>query len=88
MITRRVVLGASVGLCCASHSFAATPTATREAEDALRSLEQSHGGRLGVMILRPRDGASVSHRPAARFPMASTFTLRAAAAVLRRGDRG
>jgi len=88
MITRRVALGASAGLWFASPSLAAPGAATSDAETALRSLEQRRGGRLGVMILRPRDGASVSHRPDERFPMASTFKLLAAAAVLQRVDRG
>lgn len=58
------------------------------AKDALRRLERTSGGRLGVAIADVESGSTADHRADERFPMCSTFKLLAVAAVLARVDRG
>jgi len=53
-----------------------------------RTIEQSIGGRVGVMALDTRSGHSLQSRPDERFPMCSTFKWLLAAAVLSRSDAG
>lgn len=53
-----------------------------------QSLEAAHGGRLGVAALDSTNGSRITHRENERFPLCSTFKLLAAAAVLKRVDRG
>ncbi len=55
---------------------------------ALARIERERGGRLGVAMLDTRTGERVGQRGEERFPMASTFKLFVAAAVLSRVDRG
>jgi beta-lactamase class A len=66
-------------------SAMASPSA---ASLALSELERSAGGKLGVSLLVPSTGASVAHRGAERFGMASSFKLALAAVVLREADQG
>lgn len=54
----------------------------------LATLQEAHGGRLGVSILDTASGRRVDHRGEERFPMCSTFKLLAVAGVLARVDRG
>jgi beta-lactamase class A len=56
--------------------------------EAFARIERAHGGRLGVAVLDAASGATAAHRPAERFPMASTFKLFVAGAVLARVDPG
>jgi beta-lactamase class A len=59
-----------------------------EVEAALRGIEVARGGRLGVAVLDSGSGKAVGHRAEERFPLASTFKLLAAGAVLARVDAG
>lgn len=79
MRRRDFVLG-SAALLAAHPTFAAS--------DPFAALEARHGGRLGVAALDTSTGNRMAHRADERFPMCSTFKLVAAAAVLRRVDRG
>ena len=54
----------------------------------LRGIEAARGGRLGVAVLDSGSGKAVGHRAEERFPLASTFKLLAAGAVLARVDAG
>lgn len=94
MLTRRDVLGgARVGLLCAcgnggtAAQIGAEPRRPR-LEGALAAIERRSGGRLGVTVLDSGNRGHVSWRGDERFPMASTFKLLLAAAVLARADRG
>jgi len=58
------------------------------ATDAFATLEQRHGGRLGVAVLDTGSGRRLLHRADERFLMCSTGKLLAVAAVLARVDRG
>jgi beta-lactamase class A len=67
-----------VGACT---SWRAT-TGTSSAEDQLKQLESSAGGRLGVAALNTADGKQVNYRADERFPLCSTFKLVLVSAVL------
>jgi beta-lactamase class A len=54
----------------------------------IAALEKREGGRLGVFALDTATGRHLEHRGAERFAMCSTFKFLAAAAILRRVDRG
>src|ERR1700733_12188053 len=54
----------------------------------LAAIEKESGGRLGVAVLDTASRAFGGHRADERFPMCSTFKLLAAAAVLKRVERG
>jgi beta-lactamase class A len=51
-------------------------------------IEAARGGRLGVAVLDTGSGQGTGHRQEERFPLASTFKLLAAGAVLARVDGG
>ena len=57
-------------------------------EDPFVSLEERHGGRLGVFALDTQAGRLLAHRGDERFLMCSMFKLPLAAAVLARADAG
>jgi beta-lactamase class A len=80
---------AAAGLCCGF------PAGVARADDfagtlqpELATIETASGGRLGVAVLDTKTGARAAHRANERFPMCSTFKLLAAAAVLKRVDKG
>jgi beta-lactamase class A len=56
--------------------------------DRIAALEKREGGRLGVFALDTATGRHLDHRGGERFAMCSTFKFLAAAAILRRVDRG
>jgi beta-lactamase class A len=62
--------------------FAAPPSGE------LAALEKKLGGRLGLAVLDTGSGKAFAYRSDERFPMASTFKLILAAAILNRVDRG
>lgn len=66
---------------------AAAPKRFSALPAALRRLEQTNGGRLGVAVLDTGTGERSGHRANERFPMCSTFKFLLASAVLRRIDR-
>ena len=59
----------------------------RAIESALRSIEKSVDGRLGVAVHDLETGLRAGHRANELFPMCSTFKLMLAAAILARVDR-
>jgi beta-lactamase class A len=67
--------------CAAGNSFDELPS-------TLAGLERESGGRLGVAILDTKTGRNAAHRDTELFPLASTFKLLAAAAVLSLVDAG
>jgi beta-lactamase class A len=90
-LTRRATLiGAAALLPFAPLRAAASPKADAlgAAEARIATLEQQHGGRLGVVAMDTETGASITYRPDERFPLCSTFKFLAAAAILRRVDAG
>jgi len=93
MVTRRMFLlsaaSATAGMCFglrAERAHGEDFPADLQREFA--AIEQASGGRLGVAVLDTRTGARGAHRANERFPMCSTFKLLAAAAVLKRVDKG
>lgn len=64
---------------------AASP-ASAAAQDALEKLEQSAGGRLGVVAFDTGSGTAVEYRAGERFPFCSTFKTIVAAAILKRSE--
>lgn len=59
-----------------------------EFADTLVVLERESGGRLGVAVLDTKTGHNAGYRDTELFPLASTFKLLAAAAVLSLVDAG
>lgn len=55
---------------------------------AFARIEAARGGRLGVAVLDTGTGRRAGYRQDERFPLASTFKLLAAGAVLARADAG
>lgn len=73
----------------AAASIAAEPARMlSQPGDPFAALERPFGGRLGVAVFDAKSGRSFGHRARERFALCSTFKLIAAAAVLRRVDRG
>lgn len=80
MLNRRALVMASVALPFAN--------AAQAQPNPFAALEAQHGGHLGVAALDTGSGKRLVHRADERFAMCSTFKLLAAAAVLRKVDRG
>jgi beta-lactamase class A len=59
-----------------------------ELANTLAVLERESGGRLGVAVLDTKTGRNAAYRDTELFPLASTFKLLAAAAVLSLVDAG
>jgi beta-lactamase class A len=78
-----VALGGFVGL---TRAQAANGLADLSSQFA--RIEAARGGRLGVAVLDAASGQQVGYRQDERFPIASTYKLLAAAAVLARADAG
>jgi beta-lactamase class A len=57
-------------------------------DSAFAAIERESGGQLGVAAVVVENGRKVSHRDGEAFPMASTFKLPVALAVLARVDSG
>jgi beta-lactamase class A len=72
---------AAIPFVSACTSWRAT-TGSSSAEDQLKQLESSAGGRLGVSALNTADGKRVNYRSDERFPLCSTFKLILVSAVL------
>ncbi len=77
--------GASRGVAASS---APSEAGTLHADRAIATLEKRAGGRLGVAALDTATGRRLQHRGGERFALCSTFKFLAAAAILRRVDRG
>ncbi len=87
MIDRRsVTLGLAGAALCPPARAAGDPLAALTSTCA--ALERESGGRLGVALFDTRSGRDFAFRGDELFPLASTFKLLAAAAVLARVDSG
>jgi beta-lactamase class A len=62
--------------------------AAAESLPGIREAERASGGTLGLMAIHLPSGQRIGHNAAERFPMASTFKLAVALAVLARVDSG
>lgn len=87
-LSRRTMLAGAASAGVTWLLLPATGAAAQDTGDALRSIEQGIGGRLGVFALDTGSGRSVGYRADERFAMCSTFKLLLAAAVLHRVDGG
>lgn len=80
-------IGAAIGV-----AAGAAPLSAQSAWAGLPAefarIEQREGGRLGVAVLDLGNRRAAEHRSGDRFPMASTFKMLAAGAVLARIDAG
>jgi beta-lactamase class A len=93
MQTRRAAIGIAAGaigygLGGAYRGARATPGPLAGLSDELERIEAESGGRLGVAVRYIGARCFVGHRSDERFPMCSTFKLLAAAAVLKRVEKG
>jgi beta-lactamase class A len=93
MQTRRAAIGIAAGaigygLGAAYRGARATPGPLAGLSDELERIEAESGGRLGVAVRYIGARCFVGHRSDERFPMCSTFKLLAAAAVLKRVEKG
>jgi len=93
MQTRRAAIGIAAGaigydLGAACRGARATPGPLAGLSDELERIEAESGGRLGVAVRYIGARCFVGHRSDERFPMCSTFKLLAAAAVLKRVEKG
>jgi beta-lactamase class A len=88
-IARRGVLLAGACLLAPLGTRAAGTTgAETSAAGRLATLEERHGGRLGVLVRDTGSGREIAYRADERFALCSTFKFLATAAVLERVDRG
>ncbi len=87
MIDRRSLLAAVPALFAGGAVAAAGPSPLR-LEGAVAAAEAATGGRLGLTVIDTATGQRFSHRGSERFPMASTFKMQLAAAMLMRADAG
>ena len=86
---RSFLVGLAAG--AASLPARAAPSADERLKAAakrLAGIEARAGGRLGVFVRDTGTGATLARRADERFPMCSTFKLLAAAAALKRVDKG
>ncbi len=83
LIGRRLFVG---GL--AAGVLPAWPAQAHNAAVSIKDLEKHLGARLGVALRDTGSGASFDYRGGERFPLASTFKVLAAAAVLAKADSG
>jgi beta-lactamase class A len=83
-----LVWGAAAIAGDAGKASGATDDRGRGAAKQLAELEKREGGRLGVAALDTATGLRFQHRGEERFALCSTFKFLAAAAILRRVDRG
>jgi beta-lactamase class A len=86
-LTRRAVVGGLVAGIIASPAFAKhAPNKLAKAHSALKEIETSTGGRLGVATLDSGGTLAIDYNADQRFAMCSTFKFLAAAATLKRVD--
>src|SRR3984957_6394503 len=90
MRRRLFLAGLAASAACVRARAAAPSTEERLAlaETRLSDIEAREGGRLGVFVRNTGAGVTIEHRADERLPMCSTFKLLAAAAALKRVDRG
>jgi beta-lactamase class A len=86
-LTRRAVVGGLITGIVASPAFAKhAPNKLAKAHSALKAIETSTGGRLGVGTLDSVGTLAIDYNAGQRFAMCSTFKFLAAAATLKRVD--
>jgi beta-lactamase class A len=86
MATRReFITGSSIA---AIGMFMPRYAASESFYDAMKRIEKTVQGRLGVTLFQPGTNEQIAYRAEERFPMCSTFKLLASAAVLARVDAG
>jgi len=93
MLTRRTfglrTLGLALSFALPRQGAAkGTDERAQRLQQELARIEQDTGGRLGIAVLDTETGLRAGLRGGERFPMCSTFKALAAAAVLRRVERG
>jgi beta-lactamase class A len=82
MTTRREILALALAAACAA------PAEAANAQRTLKELHKRVGGRLGVHILDSQSGKRIAYNDDSRFPLASTFKLPLAAALMWQSDHG
>ena len=87
MIDRRLFLATLPALLMADKICAASAKSL-PLDEAVAAAETATGGRIGLAVIDTASGRRFSHRGGERFPMASTFKMLLAAAILARVDRG
>lgn len=87
MIERRSLLAAVPALFVGGSAAAAGPQPLA-LDGAVAAAEAATGGRVGLAVIDTATGQRFSHRGNERFPMASTFKMLLAAAMLMRADAG
>ena len=87
---RRSFLAGLAATAASGRARAAPPAEERLdlANKRLAQIKAREGGRLGVFVRDTGAGSTLEHRADERFPMCSTFKLLAAAAALKRVDKG
>jgi beta-lactamase class A len=86
-LTRRAVVGGLLASTAAPLAFAKhAPNTLAKAHSALKAIETSTGGRLGVATLDTGGTLAIDYNADQRFAMCSTFKFLAAAASLKRVD--
>ena len=85
---RTLLIGASLALASSRLPAAQGNVETGGAQDRLREMEGTLGGRLGVAALDMESDRRIDYRSASLFPMCSTFKLLLAGAVLSKVDHG
>jgi beta-lactamase class A len=86
-LTRRAVVGGLLASTAAPLAFAKhAPNTLAKAHSALKAIETSTGGRLGVATLDTGGTLAIDYNADQRFAMCSTFKFLAAAASLKRID--
>jgi beta-lactamase class A len=86
-LSRRIVIGGLIAGIAAPQAFAKhTPNKLAKAHSALKAIEASTGGRLGVATLDTGGTLAIDYNAGQRFAMCSTFKFLVAAATLKRVD--
>jgi hypothetical protein len=87
---RRSFLAGLAATVASGRARAAPPAEERLdlANKRLAQIKAREGDRLGVFVRDTGAGSTLEHRADERFPMCSTFKLLAAAAALKRVDKG
>jgi beta-lactamase class A len=88
MIGRRQWMGGAAGAILAGGHVASAGVGFADLPARFARIEAAYGGRLGIAVLDTGGDRRVGYREDERFPIASTFKLLAAGAVLLRVDAG
>jgi len=86
-VSRRFVVGGLLAGIAVPQAFARhAPNKLAKAHSALKAIETSTGGRLGVATLDIGGSLAIDYKADQRYPMCSTFKFMAVAATLKRID--